>query len=101
MLTEQLDEQYTDTAYNYLDTGIKRNIWEVRIAISDKIVIFKVNTGAEVIYSTTWKILNLSEPLQNPETSLCGPGSAAMKVLGKVVLIHIMEDNVLLSLFSL
>ena len=87
-LTEQLDEEYTETAY--LDTieGIKGNIWEVQIAISDKIVIFKVDTGAEVtvLSDTTWKILNLSEPLQNLKTSLCGPDSAALKVLGKAVL---------------
>ena len=68
--------------------GIKGNIWKVQIAISDNVVIFKVDTGAEVtvLSDTTWKILNLSELLQNPEISLCGPDSAALKVLGKAVL---------------
>ena len=71
-LTEQLDEQYTDTAYLDSVEGIKGNDWEVQIAISDKTVIFKVDTGVEVtvLSDTTWKILNLSEPLQNRETSV-------------------------------
>ena len=47
-----------------------------------------MDTGAEVtvLSDTTWKILNLSEPLQNPGTSLCGPDYTALKVLGKVLL---------------
>ena len=43
--------------------------------IRDKVVLFKVDTGAEVtaISEGTWKSLSLTEPLQQPNTFLCGP----------------------------
>ena len=54
----------------------------------DKTVIeFKVDTGAEVtvISEAMWKTLNLSEPLQKPSLSLCGPDHTPLEVLGEVL----------------
>ena len=49
-----------------------------------------------VLSDTTWKILNLSEPLQNPETSLYGPDNTSLKVLRKAIFhLHTTEENVL------
>ena len=83
-----LNDQYTDIAF--LDTvqTIQGNIWQVQVTINDKKVNFKVDTGAEVtaLSHTTWETLNLSEALQNPGTSLCGPDGAGLTVLGKVFL---------------
>lgn len=83
----QLDEQYTDTAYLNTVEGMKKNIWEIEIAVNDKIIRFKIDTGAEmtVLSENTWKVLNLPEPLQNTCTSLCVPDHTALKVLGKVL----------------
>ena len=83
-----LNDQYTDVAF--LDTvqSIQGNIWQVQITINDKDVIFKVDMGAKVtaLSHAMWEILNLSETLQNPGTSLCGPDGAGLTVWGKVSL---------------
>ena len=56
--------------------------------IRDKVVLFKVDTGAEVtvISEGTWKRLSLTEPLQQPNTFLCGPDHTRLTVLGKILL---------------
>ena len=65
----------------------KENIWEVKVTVDNTVIKFKVDTGAEVtvISEAMWKTLNLSEPLQKPIFSLCGPGHTLLKILGEVL----------------
>ena len=55
--------------------GAQDNIWEIKVLVEGKLIIFKVDTGAEVtvISEKPWKSLQLDKPLQNPNTFLCGP----------------------------
>lgn len=66
----------------------KKNIWEVKVTVDKTVIEFKVNIRAEVtvISEATWKTLNLSEPLQKPSLSLCGPDHTLLKVLSEVLL---------------
>ena len=61
----------------FLDTieNAQDNIWEIKVMVGDKVILFKVDTGAEVtvISEETWKSLHSAEPLQHPNTFLCGP----------------------------
>ena len=74
----------------YLNTveSTKENIWEVKVTVDKTVIKFKVDTGAEVtvISEAMWKTMNLSEPLQKPSLSLCGPDHTPLKVLGEVLL---------------
>ena len=56
--------------------------------VEDKLIIFKVDTGAEVtvISEKAWKSLQSDKPLQNPNTFLCGPDRTRPTVLGKIIL---------------
>ena len=84
----QMDAQYTDTAYLNTVESTKENIWEIQVGIGNTVIPLKVDTGAEVtvLSDTTWKILNLSETLRKPGTSLCGPDRTPLKVLGEALL---------------
>ena len=77
-----MDVQYTDTAYLNTVESTKENIWEIQVGIGNTVIPLKVDTGAEVtvLSDTTWKILNLSETLRKPGTSLCGPDRTPLKV---------------------
>ena len=74
----------------FLDTieGAQENIWEIKVLVEDKLIIFKVDTGAEVtvISEQAWKSLQSDKPLQNPNTFLCGPDRTRLTVLGKIIL---------------
>ena len=74
----------------FLDTidGAQDNVWETKVMVGDKRILFKVDTGAEVtvISEETWKSLQLAEPLQHPKTFLCGPDHTRLTVLGKIML---------------
>jgi len=50
-----LETKFLDTA-----EGIQGNVWEVEVIVGDKVVLFKVDTGAEVtvISEVIWKSLN-------------------------------------------
>ena len=83
-------QPHAESEIRFLDTveSIQGNIWEVKVMIGDKVVLFKVDTGAEVtvISEGTWKSLSLTEPLQQPNTFLCGPDHNRLTVLGKILL---------------
>ena len=74
----------------FLDTieGAQDNIWEIKVLVEDKLIIFKVDKGAEVtvISEKAWKSLQSDKPLQNPNTFLCGPDRTRLTVLGKIIL---------------
>ena len=74
----------------FLDTieNAQDNIWEIKVMVGDKVILFKVDTGAEVtvISEETWKSLHSAEPLQHPNTFLCGPDRSRLTVLGKITL---------------
>jgi len=80
----------TETEIKFLDTveGIQDNIWEVKVRIGDKLISFKVETGAEVtvLPEETWKSLKMAEPLLQLDTFLCGPDHTRLTVLGKLLL---------------
>jgi len=56
--------------------------------IGDKLILFKVDTGAKVtvLSEETWKNLKMAEPLLQPDTFLCGPDYTRLTVLGKLLL---------------
>ena len=74
----------------FLDTieNTRDKIWEIKVMVGDKVILFKVDTGAEVtvISEKTWKSLHSAEPLQHPNTFLCGPDRTRLTVLGKITL---------------
>jgi len=57
----------------------------VHVKSGQNIIKFKVDTRAEVtvISEKTWSTLNQPEPLQPPDTILCGPDWTRLIVLGK------------------
>ena len=87
-LTEDTRQHYTDTAYLNTEESTKEDIWEVKLTVDNTVIKFKVDAGAEVtvISEALWKTLNLSEPLQKPSLSLCGPDHTPLKLLGEVLL---------------
>ena len=68
--------------------SVQDNIWKIEVMVGDKVMLFKVDTGAEVtvISEDTWKSLHSTEPLQDPKTFLCGPDCTRLTVLGKITL---------------
>ena len=80
--------QYEDV--KYLDTveNTNGNMWELQVRIGQNLIKFKVDTGAEVtvLFEATWNSLNQIEPLQPPDTTLCGPDRTRLTVLGKISL---------------
>lgn len=74
----------------FLDTieSVQDNIWEIEVTVGDKVILFKVDTGAEVtvISEDTWKSLHSTEPLLDPKIFLCGPDCTRLTVLGKITL---------------
>ncbi len=50
-------------------------MWKVRVAVNDKPVTFKVDTGAEVtaLLERTWAALSNVPNLRKARKSLCGP----------------------------
>lgn len=63
--------------------------------VGDKVILFKVDTVAEVtvISEETWKSLHSAEPLQRPNTFLCGPDHTQLTVLGKIILTLTLNDT--------
>ena len=93
-LNEQV-QQYEDV--KYLDTveNINGNMWELQVRIGQNSIKFKVDTGAEVtvLSEATWNSLNQTEPLQPPDTTLCGPDRTRLIVLGKISLTLTHEES--------
>ena len=87
-LTEHTQQYYADTAYLNTVESTKENIWDVEVIIDKAVIKFKVDTGAEVtvLSEATWKILNFSEPLQKPSSTLCGPDHTPHSYIQKKML---------------
>jgi len=70
-------------------------MWAIQIHIQGKPVFVKVDTGAEVttISDSTWKSLNLTNPLEEKGLSLYGPDKTNLKILGKINLILTYQEK--------
>ena len=77
------DIKFLDT----IESG-QDNIWEIKVMVENKLMIFKVDTGAEVtvISEQAWKSLHSDNPLQHSDTFLHGPNHTQLTVLGKIIL---------------
>ena len=64
--------------------------WNVQVAINNKVLLFKVDTGADVtaMSESAWQQLNSDNKLQLTSTAqqLCGPDRKSLHVLGTVPL---------------
>ena len=67
--------KYEDIKYLYTVENTNGNMWELQVRIGQNLIKFKLDTGAEVtvLSEATWNSLNQIEPLQPPDTTLCGP----------------------------
>ena len=86
MISTAPQEFQTETEIKFLDTveGMQDNMWEVKVMIGNKVILFKVDTGAEVtvLSEETWKRLKMAEPLLQPDAFLGGPDRTQLTVLG-------------------
>ena len=77
---------HQDTNSSYLDTvrGEQNRIWEVEVTVNNRIVPFKVDTGAEVtaISEPTWISLGITSPLTKTNTLLFGPDQTPLEFIG-------------------
>ena len=90
MISATPSQPQAEQEAKFLDTieSVQDNIWEIEVTVGDTVILFKVDTGAEVtvISEDTWKSLHSTEHLQDPKTFLCGPDRTRLTVLGKITL---------------
>ena len=86
-LSSQSDHCEVETPDRYLHTveDNKKNMWAITIQMQGKLIVVKVDTGAEVtaISDSTWKSLNFANPLEETGVSPHCPDQTHLNILDK------------------